>query len=71
MIRSDCCYIDYNGDYSLDICEHPDNFKNRISPECRGCKLYKTVKQQRIEELKAELAVRKRALAELEGKKRK
>lgn len=70
-MHSDCCYADYYAEYSLDICDHPDNVKNRLHPKCRGCKLYETEKQRRIEELKEEIAVRKMELAKLEGKKRK
>ena len=37
-----CIFSEYDGDYSIRLCNHPENKDNRIDCVCRGCKLYTT-----------------------------
>ena len=66
--HSNCYWGDYFAEYSMNICNHPQNKKHHSDANCRGCKLFVTRRQHRIAELRHEIAVCKSELDDLLAK---
>ena len=67
MIRKNCHYYDWFGDYSLDTCTHPK--VNCSNPECRNCPYHISEKDYQIKDREDQISVLQNEILKLKKKK--
>lgn len=66
-----CAFSSYFAEYSISYCEHPDNPDKDGYANCRGCKLFMSRKQKRIEDVKQRIRDLERELDKLNKKSKR